>query len=58
MESEGKAKDLVLAEKELEINNHRLEIMELNEKVLKKDIALETNLAKLNSVEEQLENQI
>ena len=30
--------------------------MELNEKVHKKDIALETNIAKLNSVEEQLED--
>ena len=55
MESDSKAKDLLLAEKELELNNLRLEVMDLNDKMGKKDNALETNIAKLNSVEDQLE---
>ena len=55
MESDAKAKELVLAEKELELNNMVIEVMELNEKLSKKDNAIDTIMAKLNSVEEQLE---
>ena len=56
MENELKAKDLLLAENGLEINNLETENTELKNKLSTKDKALETNLAMLNTVEEQLVN--
>ena len=55
LESAAKIKDLMLAEKEYELNNLRLENSELKNEMQKKDNVLEANIAKLSSVEDQLQ---